>query len=684
VEEAGHGVAQATIDQHIDTDGDGLVDALEGFNINDRYDVNDENRSTQSIALADSDLDLVANGSNAIPLSIDSDFREILDTDGDNVPDVLDVDDDNDGVLDEIDIGAVRMSSVSITQAVISTAGHTANLTFSTTNGSIESPSPELWQFSSSGTYSVQSDQALISPILYFGSVGSFSTEEPRIGEFVLTLADGSEISNANFELIPGNGGFQLYGDLDASKVTNINGIHYLADLSDDHGSLSQAYTRLRFLDLAPGDSVTGITFTQVGNSNGDTILGVYAAPLMAADADADGLLNSVDLDSDNDGISDLLESGFANVVVDTDNNGTISLAEAAMLAGGSGDSIDGDGLMDVFATISGTTPIDSESAPDGIADYLDLDSDNDSIPDATEARASVAYVAYPATLDDTADSDNDGILDIFDNSVFFGSSDAAFKAGSNKPFADSDDSEDALPDYLDTDSDGDGIDDSVEAGAITTAAMYSNPDGSVDDPQSGEPANTDSTDDVNYRDLDSDNDGIADSIEGSGDSDGDGTPDYIDTDSDNDGIADAFEGVKDSDNDDTPNYLDTDSDGDGIADRYEGTADTDDDDTPDYLDTDSDGDGIDDSVEDVSSPVLTGTDTDNDGIDDALDVDETGGTDADGNGIDDAFEPTDTDDDGTPDHLDTDADGDGIDDTVEGAADADGDGTPNYLLLKA
>jgi len=43
------------------------------------------------------------------------------------------------------------------------------------------------------------------------------------------------------------------------------------------------------------------------------------------------------------------------------------------------------------------------------------------------------------------------------------------------------------------------------------------------------------------------------------------------------------------------------------------------------------------------------------------LDVDQTGGTDEDGNGIDDALEPTDTDGDGTPDHLDIDSDGDGL-----------------------
>ena len=49
----------------------------------------------------------------------------------------------------------------------------------------------------------------------------------------------------------------------------------------------------------------------------------------------------------------------------------------------------------------------------------------------------------------------------------------------------------------------------------------------------------------VDYRDLDDDNDGLMDIIEGDGaiDSDGDGMPDSVDIDSDNDGIPDLIEG---------------------------------------------------------------------------------------------------------------------------------------------
>jgi gliding motility-associated-like protein len=82
----------------------------------------------------------------------------------------------------------------------------------------------------------------------------------------------------------------------------------------------------------------------------------------------------------------------------------------------------------------------------------------------------------------------------------------------------------------------------------------------------------------------------------------------------------------------------------------------------------DSDGDGIPDSTEGT-------TDTDNDGTPNYLD------TDSDGDGIPDSTEgTTDTDNDGTPNYLDTDSDGDGIPDATEGTTDTDNDGIPNYL----
>ena len=97
-------------------------------------------------------------------------------------------------------------------------------------------------------------------------------------------------------------------------------------------------------------------------------------------------------------------------------------------------------------------------------------------------------------------------------------------------------------------DSDGDGIVDSVEG-----VSLDSDGDGLL-----------------NYLDTDSDNDGIGDQVETLQDSDLDGIANYLDSDSDNDGVSDAVEGASDFDGDGLANYLDLDSDDDGVSDQQE------------------------------------------------------------------------------------------------------------------
>lgn len=150
---------------------------------------------------------------------------------------------------------------------------------------------------------------------------------------------------------------------------------------------------------------------------------------------------------------------------------------------------------------------------------------------------------------------------------------------------------------------------------------------------------------------ADSDGDGISDFIEwGSGDvpidTDADGTIDPLDLDSDNDGKPDAVEGVGDADEDGAPNYVDL-EDTDGPT-------------------GDQDGDGINNSTEVTYQMNPNLSDTDRDGIPDGTEF---------GHGT----APSDSDGDGIIDARDTDSDNDGKLDIKEGVQDADGDGAPNY-----
>jgi len=161
-----------------------------------------------------------------------------------------------------------------------------------------------------------------------------------------------------------------------------------------------------------------------------------------------------------------------------------------------------------------------------------------------------------------------------------------------------------------------------------------------------------DDGDDV--QDLDLDDDGIPNDVDGTSDFDGDGIPNQMDLDSDNDGIPDLVEaGGVDSDNNgvvDDP----TDANGDGLADSVADSPlpvpNTDTDGSPDFIDLDSDEDGIFDLVE------AGGTDTDNDGtVDGFADDDADGNGFADSLGGDGALPLTDSDGDSVPDFLQND-----------------------------
>jgi len=102
-------------------------------------------------------------------------------------------------------------------------------------------------------------------------------------------------------------------------------------------------------------------------------------------------------------------------------------------------------------------------------------------------------------------------------------------------------------------------------------------------------------------------------------DTDGDGILDEFDLDDDNDGITDQIEGVFDSDGDGVPDYLDLDSDNDGLTDIIEaGGMDQNNDGLVDLF-VDENGDGWSDQFSIQSLPML---DSDLDGLNDQLDGD--------------------------------------------------------------
>ncbi len=423
-------------------------------------------------------------------------------------------------------------------------------------------------------------------------------------------------------------------------------------------------------------------------------------------DADGDGVVNAFDLDSDNDGVFDLHEAWPGNRALDADNDGVLDSASSAV-----GDN----GLFDALesAAESGQVDFDDDGVPDapfntdGVdnADYLDTDSDNDTLSDATEAFAA-GDLGYDTDADGRA---GQGAVTVDANGVVLSSVTGAFSYPSSPVNSDTD----GLPDRRDPDSDGDGASDLLEGTADSDL------DG-VPDFRDDDDADNDGVPDS--LDLDDDNDGIPDSVEQSAvgldtDTDGDGIVDRLDLDSDNDGIFDLDEaGLPDATTlnrtggrltgsavgenglvdglETSPDSGAIDYDRDGLGDD---PADSDGDLLPDFRDLDTDNDGVPDALESGNDVVVSGgriqgsvsasglpvgatydppVDTDLDDRADFRDLD------SDQDGLSDTQEVglLDVDNDGRVDALE-DADGDGMHD---GAAtrrpDRDGDGVPDAL----
>src|SRR5690606_29698057 len=130
-----------------------------------------------------------------------------------------------------------------------------------------------------------------------------------------------------------------------------------------------------------------------------------------------------------------------------------------------------GNGLHDEFdAMISGGSYLIPDTDGDGIKDFLDLDSDNDSLFDIDEA----GLFNGDGDIDgdgfgDGADTDRDGILNAFDSYVGYGTHvrDFAVDTDSN-----------LIPDYRQVDSNSDGIMDIAEG---LYSALDANNNGTID-----------------------------------------------------------------------------------------------------------------------------------------------------------------------------------------------------------
>jgi hypothetical protein len=593
------------------------------------------------------------------------------------------------------------------------TAGD-GNLTVSGTTWSLIIPPGDALGYGSYSVTATVTDQA--------GNSASDPTADELVidtdGDGIPPSIDIDDDNDAILDAVEGDGAVDTDGD----------GVPDSLDLDSDNDGINDLVESGLLLSSVSVVDLNGdgqIDLTQPVGANGlaDAIETVPGSGLpdydnngtadLPADTDGDGRYDFRDLDSDNDGVNDVVEGG------ESDANG--------------------DGMIDGTPDqVTGQVPGSDNAVPDtdgtGLPDYRDADSDGDGVNDIVESGQGYLDGNNDGVIDSAVDGDGDGIPDVADgNDGAFGDArdsdndgipDATDLDDDNDGILDTvegdgtvDTDGDGVPDSLDLDSDNDGINDLVESGLnfAELALLDANGDGRIDYtvavgtngladlietvPGSGLadydnngtadlPADTDGDGWYDFRDLDSDNDGVNDVVEGgetdaNGDGFIDGAPDLV-----TGQVPGSDNAVPDTDGTGFPDYRDTDSDGDGINDIVEsgqGYLDGNNDGVIDGA-ADADGDGIPNVADGNDGVFGDARDNDNDGIPDATDLDD------DNDGILDAVEGSgtvDTDGDGVPDSLDLDSDNDGINDLVESGLnfaelallDANGDGRIDHTV---
>ncbi|MEM6641855.1 MAG: T9SS type A sorting domain-containing protein [Bacteroidota bacterium] len=217
-------------------------------------------------------------------------------------------------------------------------------------------------------------------------------------------VADATDLDDDNDGILDTDELAAANDDPDGDGITNDR------DLDSDNDGIGDLYeaaagTTLSSLDTNDDGILDGaVGANGLHNSIETDDTGGAAVTYTISNSDGQGPLDYLDLDSDDNGISDLVESG-RSTGLDTDDDGLFE-----------GTDTDLDGVPDVIdpeLSVFGSTsllPIDQDGT--GEPDFRDLDNDDDGTNDIIEVGLGDADGNMDGRLDGTTDADNDGVFD--------------------------------------------------------------------------------------------------------------------------------------------------------------------------------------------------------------------------------------------------------------------------------
>jgi len=392
------------------------------------------------------------------------------DFDNDKLPDNVDIDDDNDGILDTDEAcpglnGRYYGTNYWI-NSVISTlnrayhAGVSANFIVTSTDFN-------------DGTRSLGYDTHLQS---FLGSdAASLDNDPPNTYRGIIMLNGYiyMEAGTYNFKVISDDG-FRIRIDGNTVAIKDYNS----GATEVTYPSFNISQTGYHTIDILYWDVGSNYAFdVQLRQQGGDYFYLDDSITLRDCDMDNDTHTNNVDLDTDNDGIVDILEAQGTDIDFDGQVDYPIPGDPTSMIDN------DNDGLSDNYDLNQGGTPIPNpDTDSDGLFDFRDIDADNDGIVDYIEAQTTFGPIGQSGT-----DSDGDGIDDAYDTddliAIGLGGLNGTYIIPVNTEGEDN-------PDYIDTNADNDADSDYVEGWDM-------NNDRIPDTPYSGTDADLDGLDDA-------------------------------------------------------------------------------------------------------------------------------------------------------------------------------------------